>query len=158
LELSNNDKDQLGLSLEDLNKSYNQVVDERNSLERMTIELKDNKQRQQNQNDKLFEDNNKLKKSVDELNNVIKNLEGERNRLLGKIEDISFENNNLNSKLKGREDALLVTQKQLDDSKQANIKLQGRTHELESYNDGLKSEIEKLRLDNNRENKARLDQ
>jgi len=68
---------------------------------------------------------------------------------------LSFENNNLNSKCKGREDTLLLVQKQLDDSKSSNIKLQGRCNELENFSDGLKSDLEKLRFDYNREIKAR---
>lgn len=86
--------------------------------------MKDIKQRNQLQIEKLFDENNKLKKTCDEQDKIIKNLENERTRLLTKIDDLNFENNNLNSKLKSREDSLLINSKQLDDSKQTILKYQ----------------------------------
>ena len=65
-----------------------------------------------------------MKKTLDEQDKIIKNLENERTRLLTKIDDLNFESNNLQSKLKSREDSLLINQKQLDDAKQTILKYQ----------------------------------
>ena len=117
--------------IDDLNQNLNQISDEKNTFERMvrllltqTIELKDIKQRNQHQIEKLFDECNKLKKTCDEQDKIIKSLETERTRLLTKVDDLNFENNNLNSKLKSREESLLINQKHLDDSKQTIIKYQ----------------------------------
>jgi len=154
---ANLENDQLRGNLDELNHNLNQVVEEKNTFERMTIELKDIKTRNQHQIDKLFDENGKLKRTCDEQDKIIKNLENERTRLLTKIDDLNFENNNLNSKLKSREDTLLITQKQLEDAKQTIHKFQAKTNELENYNDNLKTELEKMRLTNNKETKGRLD-
>jgi chromosome segregation ATPase len=154
---SNQDNDLLRNNLDDLNHNLNQVIDEKNTFERMTIELKDIKQRNQLQIEKLFDENSKLKKTCDEQDKIIKSLENERTRLLTKIDDLNFENNNINSKLKSREESLLINSKQLDDSKQTILKYQAKTNELENYNDSLKTELEKMRLSNNKETKGRLD-
>lgn len=156
-ENSNIENDQLRGNLDELNHNLNQVMEEKNTFERMTIELKDIKQRNQHQIEKLFDENGKLKKTCDEQDKIIKNLENERTRLLTKIDDLNFENNNLGAKLKSREDTCLVTQKQLDDAKQTILKYQSKTNELENYNDGLKTELEKMRLANNKETKGRLE-
>jgi chromosome segregation ATPase len=154
---SNMENDQLRGSLDELNHNLNQVMEEKNTFERMTIELKDIKQRNQHQIEKLFDENGKLKKTCDEQDKIIKNLENERTRCLTKIDDMNFENSNLGSKLKSREDTLLITQKQLEDAKQTILKFQNKTNELENYNDGLKTELEKMRLNNNKETKGRLE-
>ena len=65
-----------------------------------------------------------MKKICEDQDKFIKSLEKERSRLISKLDEISFENNNLISKLKGKEDNLLINNKQLDEARQNIIKLQ----------------------------------
>jgi len=98
-----------------------------------------------------------LKKKTEDQDKSIKNLENERSRLLAKVDDLTYENNNCQAKLRSREDTLLVSQRQLEDTKTNLAKSQNKMAELESLKETLNNEIEKLKLTLNREAKSRVD-
>jgi hypothetical protein len=88
--------------------------------------LRETKQRNQFQIEKLSDENLRLKRNLDDKEKIIKNLENERIKLMARIEDYGFENDNLNTKLKGKEDNLLIVNKQLDETRQTVNLLQVR--------------------------------
>jgi hypothetical protein len=69
----------------------------------------------------LFLENERLKKNNTELERRIKKLESDKEKLLISIDNLNFENSNLISKLKTREENLYTNQRILEETKQKNI-------------------------------------
>lgn len=131
LETSQREKDDLSEKHEELIGNFKNLNEENrtnqlnvNSNINQNNELREIRQRNQFQIEKLSDENLRLKRNLDEKEKVIKNLENERIKLITRIEDYGFENDNLNTKLKGKEDNLLIVNKQLDETRQTVNQLQ----------------------------------
>jgi chromosome segregation ATPase len=118
LELTENERYELRERLDDLSDKHGHILEVYRTLELHNNDLKENKQKNQIQIESLREEGNRFKRTLEERDKTIKNLDNERLRLTARLEDLGFENNNLSTKLKGKEDNLLLTSKQLDEARQ----------------------------------------
>jgi chromosome segregation ATPase len=127
-----------------LNDAYSQLSkleDDKNGLERAMHNLNDIKTSQKIEISKLIEDNQKLSRICQDQDKQNKNLESEKHKLLAKNEETNFELKNLVGKLKSREENLTYSQRQLDETKNSNVKLQQTLKDYEKQFDHLRNEI-----------------
>ena len=135
----------------------NRFIEEKLLLERNINILNDTKFSQKIEINKLIEDNQKLVRLVGENEKTIKNLEGDRIKLLSRNEEINFELKNTLGKLKTREDNLNYTQQTVDDLKLRNGKLQFNLNECEKQIEILRDDANILGSNLQNERSGRLE-
>jgi hypothetical protein len=105
----------------------------------------------------VVEENQRLNRKVKDEEVIIKNLEYERNKLLELNEGLKYENSNLHGVIRNKEDNIIYTQKQLDDSNKTIIRLSNSLKELETQAERLRYEINTINSTNQRETKTRVE-
>jgi chromosome segregation ATPase len=88
---------------------------------------------------------------------LIKNLEYERNKLIEMNESLKYENSNLHGVIKTKEDNIVYTQKQLEDSNKTILRLSNSLQELEAQAERLRHEINSINSTGQRETKSRIE-
>jgi len=101
--------------LEDFTSLNTQLIDERNSLEKLVSDLKEIKSSHQIQIDKLLEENGLLNKICSQQESGLKFFEAENNKLLNQLEEREFENKGFVNKLNIKEDTIFNLQNKVDD-------------------------------------------
>jgi chromosome segregation ATPase len=145
------------MRLEDSTAQNSKLLEEKNILERMVRESNEVKAAQKVENGKLLEDNQKLNKICQDQEKQIKNLEAERIKLLSRNDELNFELKNVNGKLKSREENLSYTSRQLEDSKNANLKLTQTLKDYEKQNDLQRGENNTLNANLQKERTGRIE-
>ena len=107
--------------LNDSMERNSRLNDEKCELEEIVNSLKEVKHRNQNELEDLFQDNERLKKSNIDQDRRLKKLESDKEKLLINIDNLNYENSNLISKIKLREEILHSNQRVLEDTKLKNI-------------------------------------
>ena len=74
---------------------------------------------------------------------LIKNLEAERNKYIEFNEQLKYDNSNLQTKIKQRDENLNYYQKQLDESNKTILRLNGHIKDLENKNEVIHSFTQK---------------
>jgi chromosome segregation ATPase len=95
--------------------------DEKIELEEIVNNLKEIKHRNQNELEDLFHENERLKKSNFDQDKRLKKLDADKEKLLINIDNLNYENSNLITKIKGREENLHSNQRILEETKQKNM-------------------------------------
>ena len=131
LELKNLEANELNQRVDDYSEQIRTLTDEKLNLERIVSNLNDLKNSQKVEISKLVEDNQKLTRICQDHEKGLKNLDAERIKLLSKNDELNFQVKNLSGKLQSREENLSHTNRQWEESKNANAKLQQTLREYE---------------------------
>jgi chromosome segregation ATPase len=138
-------------------QSNGQILEEKTALERMVQDLREAKFRNKNEIDRVLDDNQRLSRNCKEEEVIIKNLELERNKYLEINEELKYDNSNLQSKIRQRDDNLNYYQKQLEDSNKTISRMNNTIKELELQADRLHNELEIQTTTNQKEIRLRLE-
>lgn len=144
LEIKNYELNDLNQRLDDYSEQISGLTDEKLNLERVVSNLNDMKNSQKIEISKLVEDNQKLTRICQDHEKSLKNFEAERLKLLSKNDELNFQVKNLNGKLQSREENLSHTNRQWEESKNANLKMQQTLREYEKKMDLQRNEINNL--------------
>ncbi len=144
VELKNLEINDLNQRLEDYAEQVRRLSDEKLNLERIVNNLNDLKNSQVAEISKLVDDNQKFTRICKENDKALKNLEAERLKLLSKQDELNFQLKNLNGKLQSREENLSHTNRQWEESKNANAKLQQTLRDFEKKMEMQRNEIASL--------------
>jgi len=119
--------------------------------------LKQIKQNNFSDIDKLTEENKKFNKIIREDESIIKNMENERTRLLNINSELKLEIKELTKKLKNREETFVYQNKKIQECN-ANIDKMDKTiKDLEAKNSDLKIEIRDKIIINQKDSKLLFD-
>lgn len=157
LDSKNNEIHYLRIELNNLVDQNNRLVDDKNELEKIVIELRDIRQKNILEKDKLEEEKLSLVKNLKEEGNLIKDLELERNKLIDINDNLKLEITNLTSKIRTRDESLNYHQKQLDENNKTISLLNNQLKDLEFNNEKLIDELNTMDNVNEREIKTRND-
>lgn len=128
---------------------------EKEVAEDQVRELSNEKLRNEEKIDKLFEDNQKLQEGCAELENRVDALENEKIKLISKIDEQSLDLKNLTNKLRASEDDLRNTVVERDHGNKNNSRLAAANKELEVQLDEAKKHINDLKITISREQRER---
>jgi len=112
------------------------------------IELREIRQKNSLENDKLEKEKLNLLNDIKEEGNLIKELELERIRLIDINENLNLEIINLNGKIRTRDESIAYHQKQLDEFNKTIGRLNNQMNELEFNNKKLIEELNKYDSEN----------
>jgi chromosome segregation ATPase len=144
VELKNLELNDFNQRLEEYEDQIRKLADEKSNLERMVNNLNELKNQQKVEISKLVEDNQKLTRICQENDKALKNSEAERLKVLSKQDELNFQLKNLNGKLQSREENLGHTNRQWEESKIANTKLQQTLRDFEKKMEIQRNEIASL--------------
>jgi chromosome segregation ATPase len=128
-----------------------------NTMEKNIFSLQETKNSQKLRIDGLILDLERLKKMGDDNERMIKRQDGEKIDLMSKLDDTRFELKNTYGKLKGKEENLVFTQRQLDEANKNIVNLQNNLSELDQQFTRAKLEINSLNSNLNKERSNRMD-
>jgi chromosome segregation ATPase len=144
LEMKNMELNEANSRLDEFSEQSRRLTEEKLNLERIVNNLSDLKNSQKIEISKLVEDNQKLTRICQDHEKGIKNLDSERIKLLSRNDELNFQLKNSNGKLQSREENLAHTNRQWEESKNANAKSQQTLREYEKKMDSQKNEIHNL--------------
>jgi chromosome segregation ATPase len=157
LDLKSLENHDLKERLDELSDEYRRISEEKINLERMVHNLNDLKSTQKIEIGKLAEDNQRLIKICSDHEKQLKSMDTERIKLFSKIDELNFTLKNLNGKLASREENLGHINRQFDESKNLNIKLQQTVRDFEKQSDFQRGEIANLNNQLQKERNQRHD-
>ena len=117
------------------------LSDDKNSLEKTFRNLGDNKKSTDVIIAKCQNEIEKLNKICDDQDGIIKNLNDDKNELIGRNDELSFELKNALAKLKSTEDNLQFNSRQLEEANKTIAKLEDRIVNLEQTVNRTKMEL-----------------
>ena len=145
--LKNGEINDLNGRLSDLSDQLDRTQENRNELSRMINNLSDNNINQNERICKLKQDNICLTQICQDNEKNLKMGQNDINKLSQKIDENTFEMQNLNNKLVHHEDNVKDLQNKLDSCNDMNIKLQNSIKNYEKDFDTLRSENDVLKND-----------
>jgi chromosome segregation ATPase len=163
LEIKNSEVIKYRSQLSEIIERNERLTEEKEQLENKVYiiiivkiyELRDLKNKNKIEVERIYEDNQNLKKIIRDDEIMIKNLEEERDRYMEMNQNLQYENTNLIGKLRTKEDSLNYQSNQLDESNRAILRLTNIVSELEKKNEKLQSELDKSNYSNNKQFKSR---
>jgi len=128
-----------------------------NNMEKNIFNLQETKNSQKIRIDNLQMDLDRYKKICDDNERMIKRQDQEKIELMSKLDETRFELKNNLGKLKGKEDNLGFTQRQLDEANKNIVNLQNNISELDQQYTRAKLEINSLNSQLQKERSVRMD-
>ena len=122
-------------------EAYAKLSDEKLGLERNVNNLSDVKSSNDLTMAKQQNEIERLNKICDQQDNLIKNINEEKNELFGRNDELNFELKNTLGKLKSREENLNFTQRQLEEANKNIAKLEDHINEVEQTLNRTKLEL-----------------
>ena len=157
LENKNLEIDNLIGQINDLEEKLERMNHDGNTMEKNIFSLQETKNSQKLRIDNLIMDLERFKKLGDDNERMIKRQDGEKIDLMSKLDDTRFELKNTMGKLKGKEETLAFTHRQLDEANKNIVNLQNNLSELDQQHTRAKLEINSLNSNLNKERGNRMD-
>lgn len=157
LENKNLEIDNLIAQINDLEEKLNRLNHDNNTMEKNIFSLQETKNSQKLRIDNLIMDLERSKKIGDDNERMIKRQDGEKIDLIAKLDDTRFELKNTLGKLKGKEETLAFTQRQLEEANKNIVNLQNNLSELDQQHTRAKLDINSLNSNLNKERSNRMD-
>lgn len=159
IDQKNNELTKLKGQLESVSGELNSVQNEKNKFDNKNSNLIDKLNTMKNQLDQLLHENQELSSILADRDMKVRVLEAERLKFINKIEEFSFEKQNLLGKLKLQEESLNAAHKLHNDTVKENMVIQNGLMEKDLIAEKLRSEIKVLtnNLQNEKNLKAQIE-
>ena len=157
LETKSNEINHLRHQLNEFMQVNSRLVEEKIEIEKIVVDLRDSKTRIKKEIDRIYDENQRLNKNCKDEEILIKNLEAERNKYIEFNEQLKYDNSNLQTKIKQRDENLNYYQKQLDESNKTILRLNGHIKDLENKNEVIHQELDMQNNTNQKEIRSRIE-
>lgn len=135
---------QLKAQVDGMNNSLDNTKGEKENLNSKNSHLIECLNSLRSEYDQIIQENQELNRAVAERDSKIRLFETERIKLMNKIEEASFEKQNLYGKIRVSEESIISIQKHNQEIMKENISHQGKITELEIALEKHKSEINQI--------------